>query len=1448
MRLMGNASPSKSTWKHIRRCGTSALTIAIAIICAGCPVADPGDGSGGDNGDLSASIAFFSNIRLSGEQNVTIVYTTSASATTISAFYVPVSSTAIDAPATGAEVIFANNLTAGTNQTTTLNTLNIPSGLYRIGLNVGNATGTIKVFSQGTVELTELPTPVFEEPDRDLQIVAGTPVDIRIDVGDDENAVQWRLFFVEANTSTEGLPANQIGDVIATGAASQIITIWNTTGLANGTYRIGISVTDTGQSIDSAVNNGETIPAPTFNAFSVTIVDEVPERTPPTVVVNQPSSDIEILGSETTLIQFEVSRFEAATQFEKVTPFYDPDDIATNGNEVPIGQPFEPFPLETSNVVFAGDMIDLGETVFIGVRAEDGVGDPVTAYASGTITRLDPDAARLTVTQPTNALAQKPNSIINVAWQIDNLPTTANAEVDIFVRRIGADGNPINATLIDSDKSNDAPIPLTQNSASFPAPLPGKFRITVRLTFTDNSADDLVDDAPVDIQISTLPTIFWLGSLLNANPQIKGAIFEGVQFEDNAGSAFEGGEDFDGDGLDETIIVSRYGKPEFVNPNGVGAGEAYMLRGTQNRYSGRLNLNSVANTIPGFVFTGVAPDPALFPTETDGIASVFISGDADDDQIGELVFGFPYVFSGDSTFLQDPLAGPALTTSNGFIENFCPLGVNWPQFTRGGVVIVSSRNTQLMSQEDDNANRQCPLERVGQLFESNDGTAFNTRVRPEPGEGTLCTGNWMADQLSFIDSEGNCPNDDPPGGPPNFIGCSDDLGGDGERETLVHPKFGFDPRLADPYPCRFITGAPWPCSSQDTSGSLSMGCPTFDLTQTGCDPFQALIFGATLCSQTIDIDVAVPPGDPLADPTCEAGKNLVRPILEAGFQELALLEPPLFEFLSGFHPQRLDGVATDLNPNWNDIRRSPGDASFSVEQSLIGCRIIGERVYDGFGTSIAQRDDNLIISAPFSNDVALDGGIAFSVNDFETFGTGSTRLPSLWQLPDGFNPREYQNAAPPPQPHMYLANGSSHFGGATRPGAIPGSGGFTDVSGFDIFGDTNERIQNLKGIPDFNQDARADVAMGAPFADIDDNGTPDGAVYIVFSRAESLEEDISVSDLKRAPSDPERLSGTLIREAFDSEQRFGESLDGDFDFNKDGVADIVVGNPDGNGGTGEVIIVFGDSDLISPENGIPIETEGGNLGLLDRREGARIRGIEIGSEFGFNIRNIGDIDGDGGNDLAIAAPNATPMFDGNPNDSVDVLDTPGLDGNLDGIRDDVSGPTGVRDFAIDKNDELAHAGLVYIILSSNNTANFPDVFGGVMDISISALGSDKLEGSIIVGHRGDRFAPNGTQLYEGDFLAGGDAGQDMTVTIHGVDINYGGNPSKAPELFPALGGGTLERPRGRGFGIGRLGDIDGDGLGDFALGSQLADPRVNSVTGQGTKNGGEAYILYGFTP
>jgi hypothetical protein len=58
--------------------------------------------------------------------------------------------------------------------------------------------------------------------------------------------------------------------------------------------------------------------------------------------------------------------------------------------------------------------------------------------------------------------------------------------------------------------------------------------------------------------------------------------------------------------------------------------------------------------------------------------------------------------------------------------------------------------------------------------------------------------------------------------------------------------------------------------------------------------------------------------------------------------------------------------------------------------------------------------------------------------------------------------------------------------------------------------------------------------------------------------------------------------------------------------------------------------------------------------------------------------------------------------------------------------------------------------------------------------------------------------------------------------------------------------GVTGKMAGRSAGLGRAGDVDGDGKDDILLGSILADPRIDPQTGEGVTNGGEAYLLYGF--
>jgi hypothetical protein len=286
-----------------------------------------------------------------------------------------------------------------------------------------------------------------------------------------------------------------------------------------------------------------------------------------------------------------------------------------------------------------------------------------------------------------------------------------------------------------------------------------------------------------------------------------------------------------------------------------------------------------------------------------------------------------------------------------------------------------------------------------------------------------------------------------------------------------------------------------------------------------------------------------------------------------------------------------------------------------------------------------------------------------------------------------------------------------------------------------------------------------------------------------------------LSKIEKSINDPERLQGAFITgEPGNSVgEGFGASMTSGIDFNKDGSNDLIVSTPNLEVGKGAVDIILTSSDLITDEGGVTIDE------LREQRRAVRIVGFETGDLFGFNITNGGDVDGDGVDDLLVAAPGATPHYDPNPNDTVDELTDPGLDLDRDGTVD----------------HDLPNAGLVYVILGSNSLGGegFFDESSPYSDgiVPISELGKSSLRGAIIVGRS------------DGDLLGGGDAG----------NLADGGILAKAN--------------RGRSFGLRGAGDVDGDGFGDILIGSILADV-VDEVGGTTKTNAGEAYLLYGFQP
>src|SRR5690606_21381061 len=123
------------------------------------------------------------------------------------------------------------------------------------------------------------------------------------------------------------------------------------------------------------------------------------------VVVSQPSSNRNILADEVVEIAFNVTVFEGPPSEQSITVFFDEDGTPNSGDETIIS---DNLPITATSAALSGSLLAERQTVRIGVTAEDGKNPPVTSYAAGRITRVRPEDATLTVTQPNSVLNRRP--------------------------------------------------------------------------------------------------------------------------------------------------------------------------------------------------------------------------------------------------------------------------------------------------------------------------------------------------------------------------------------------------------------------------------------------------------------------------------------------------------------------------------------------------------------------------------------------------------------------------------------------------------------------------------------------------------------------------------------------------------------------------------------------------------------------------------------------------------------------------------------------------------------------------------------------------------------------------------------------------------------------------------------------------------------------------------
>ncbi|MCP4963392.1 MAG: hypothetical protein GY925_29505, partial [Actinomycetia bacterium] len=313
--------------------------------------------------------------------------------------------------------------------------------------------------------------------------------------------------------------------------------------------------------------------------------------------------------------------------------------------------------------------------------------------------------------------------------------------------------------------------------------------------------------------------------------------------------------------------------------------------------------------------------------------------------------------------------------------------------------------------------------------------------------------------------------------------------------------------------------------------------------------------------------------------------------------------------------------------------------------------------------------------------------------------------------------------------------------------------------------------KSLAGVGDVDGDGIPDIAGGA--SRDGDRGTYRGAVYVLF-----LNADGTVKAEQKISSTTGGLTGPL-----DDSDYFGFSVAGVGDVDGDGIVDIAAGAAwDGDGGTkrGAVYVLFLNADgTVKAEQKIST-TAGGLTGPLDNSD-----------YFGMSVAGVGDVDGDGITDIAVGANGDD---DGGANRGAAYVLFLNADGTVK-AEQKISSTTGGLTGPLDDVDRFG-----------TSVAGVGDADGdGIHDIAVSAY-------------------------YDDD-------GGSSRGAAYVLFLNADGTVKAEQKISSTTGGltGPLDDSDRFGSSVSGMGDVDGDGIVDIAVGA--------FVDGDGGTNRGAVYVL-----
>ena len=316
---------------------------------------------------------------------------------------------------------------------------------------------------------------------------------------------------------------------------------------------------------------------------------------------------------------------------------------------------------------------------------------------------------------------------------------------------------------------------------------------------------------------------------------------------------------------------------------------------------------------------------------------------------------------------------------------------------------------------------------------------------------------------------------------------------------------------------------------------------------------------------------------------------------------------------------------------------------------------------------------------------------------------------------------------------------------------------------------------------DVNNDGIDDILVGAP----ETGGTDFGTAHVIYGSANPFAASIDMFGVAPPVASTFRGSG--------SNDAFGESVAGIGDFNGDGIDDFAVGVPGASANAGYSYVVFGQTGDFAA-----------SVDAGDIANGTQ-PGFQIGTTLGngqmigTDVTGIGDVNGDGLDDLLVSAPLAD------------------VGGNADqGQAYVIYGNAAAPD--------------VNVGLLSSATGFAIDGFLAGQELGSSVAGVGDVDGDgtddFLVGS--ESFGVNNADLGSAYLFFGDAQNTSASVGVNSLDGSTG---------YRFIG---LDLGDNMGSSVAHAGDIDGDGFEDFIIGAANADGDGNTII-----DAGEAYVVLG---